>query len=1448
MRLRQYYKNSTYKILFILCTVCLPAIAAIAQPVADFSATPLAGCAPLAVSFRDLSTGNPTSWQWDLGNGTLATQQNPTTTYFTPGIYTIVLTVSNATGSNTITRTQYIAVADKPTANFVASDSIGCFPLRVNFTDLSSPGTGTIAALEWDFGDGTIGTGPTPFHIYTATGNYSVTLKVTNSSGCVKVFSKSQYIRVSDGVVVNFSNTAALACHPPEIINFTNLSTGPGTLSYQWLFGDGGNSNALNPSHTYLNGGTYTLTLVTQSSLGCVDTLTRTAALTIRDVQSSITAPDSICANSPASLVNASVPQPANAVWNFGDLTSSSQLNPVKTWSLPGTYTIRLINDYGTCADTVTRPIRVLALPVANFTAANTVTCKAPFTVNFQDQSSPGVQTWAWNFGDGNTSNLRNPTHTYTTEGQFTVSLVVTNAGGCRDSITRTNFIRIIKPAVGFFGAPTEGCIPFTFSPTPNVSAIDGVATYLWDFGDGNTSTLQNPSHLYPVQGSYTIKLFITTNDGCTDSSVITNGVRVGSLPVVDFTATPTTQCAGQNIQFTDLSVPSDRWLWDFGNGANATAQNPIYAYPDTGTYTVSLTAWNNGCSRRITKNNFITALPPVARFSAAYNCNNKKQVAFTDQSVLPQSWQWDFGDGNTSNLRNPTHTYANFGNYTVTLTVTNGSCSNTTSNSVILINAPADFRLVRDTVCVNTQAVVYVVGINPADVSIYNWDMGDGSTYTGSPAGHFYTAPGSYGIKLLLTDIRGCRDSITKPNIIKVWGPVANITAAPQTGCRGVTVNFTDLSTTDGTHPITNWQWTYGDGIIQNSTAPPFRHRYDTAGNFTPKLKITDSYGCFDSVFLSTPLFITSPKALFSSADTLTCAGKTVSFSNASAGINLIYDWNLGNGINTAAANPVTTYAADGDYAVRLIVTDVNGCRDTLLRNNYIRIRTAVADFTVSDSISSCAPFEVTFTNTARNITNLSWNFGDGGTSPLPDPVHYFNTPGIYTVTQYATGPGGCVDSVKKTIRLYPSTATISYSPLAGCAPLPISFQVSTPGPVTYFWDFSDGSTIAGTDSNLVYTYLLPGNFLPKVILEDQTGCLIPVAGTDTIRVTRSLVNFGAGDTLFCNSGLVNFTDSTTGTGIIGGYLWSFGDGGTSVLQNPQHLYTAPGWYSVQLVVNTTNGCSDTLLKNRYIKIATTPVIGIAGDSAACVPASFLLSGILLQADTSRLQWNWDFANGNTAAVQNPGTQSYTTPGTYQARLIATNSSNCADTAYKNLTVYALPLVDAGPDRTVNIGFPVILSTTGSPVTNYLWSPPTGLTCTNCATPTAAPRNTTTYKVRVTDANGCVNTDEVTLIVTCNGANVFIPNTFSPNNDGNNDVFYPRGTGLFQVQRMSIFNRWGEMVFQRTNFMPNDNSAGWNGRVNGKPAISDVYTYVIEIVCNNSEVLPFKGNISLIQ
>jgi gliding motility-associated-like protein len=200
--------------------------------------------------------------------------------------------------------------------------------------------------------------------------------------------------------------------------------------------------------------------------------------------------------------------------------------------------------------------------------------------------------------------------------------------------------------------------------------------------------------------------------------------------------------------------------------------------------------------------------------------------------------------------------------------------------------------------------------------------------------------------------------------------------------------------------------------------------------------------------------------------------------------------------------------------------------------------------------------------------------------------------------------------------------------------------------------------------------------------------------------------------------------------------------------------------------------------------------------------------------------------------------------------RVIGKDSHNCfTDTGYVPIVVYPYPLVEAGKDQTITVGTAVKLTPAlSTDVRAVRWWPEKWLDCVNCPQPTATPKQTTKYTIEVSNEGGCVTRDDVTLYVVCVEGNLFMPNTFSPNGDGVNDVFYPRGKGIHGVKSFRIFNRWGEVVFEQGNIQVNDISKGWNGTFKGKLASQDVYVYTIDVMCENNQVFSFKGNIVLIR
>lgn len=1454
MRLRLYHTLSKLTAVILLMAVANKGLAQ--TPSANFSATPLAGCSPLIVSFNDLSTGSPTSWTWNFGNGNTSTIQNPTATYFTPGSYTVTLTVANANGSNTISRTQYISVYEPPVVDFDANTRSGCFPLRVQFSDLSTAGAGnTNVKWEWDLGNGTTSTLQNPLIVYNNAGTFNVTLKVTNDKGCSKVISKSGYINATNGVRASFTKTNPVVCAAPADISFTNTSTGPPVLSYLWDFGDGSPlSTATNPVHTYNTNGTYTAILVTSSSAGCTDSVF-SSPIVIGGNVTDFNLPASVCINEDAVLTNNSTPTPVSAFWRFGDGGTSTAINSTHSYSATGAYTIWLYNNYGNCTDSTSHIITVNPRPVANFSAPVTSKCEPPLTVNFQDISTGGATAWQWSFGDGGTSTLQNPSHTYNAYGSYDVTLITTNGFGCTDTIIQPAYIVIQRASIAVPGLPARGCIPFTITPNPVITSVDAITSYNWDFGDGGSSTLQNPTYTYITQGTYNVRLIITTSSGCTDTLDIPNAITVGSKPTVDFSAAPIPVCGHQQVYFTDLSTPVNEWHWDFGNGATSTLQNPVYRYTDTGYFSIRLIALNNGCPDTMTKTNYVRVLPPIARFTSTTNCSNRLQFTFTDQSIDPQSWEWDFGDGSPLvTTQNPVHYFPALGAYTVRLVTFNGSCSDTITHIIRAVGEVPDFGVNQTTACKETNLFFFLAtNVNGANVANYAWDFGDGNTYSSAMpnAAHNYMNAGTYSVSLTITDINGCVDMVTKNNLIRINGPVANFTANNISGCAGLTTTFNDLTTTDAVNAITNWQWDFGDGTIQNFSSPPFVHTYTAAGTYSVKLIVTDAFGCMDSVLISNLVTTTDPIPNFISANTKTCPGANVIFTNTSTPSGLTYQWDFGDGGTSTTPSPTYVYTAAGLFDVKLVVTDVAGCSDSVIKTTFIQVDTPHADFMFSDSISSCLPLEVKFTNSSTFFNAVTWDFGPGeGTSTLSNPVHYYSQPGTFPVKLRIVSPGGCVDSIIKNIYVYDTVGSnITYLPLGGCKPVAANFSAFTPGQIkSYFWDFGDGYTTTTTTPTISHTYASYGNFIPKVIMEDPSGCKIPLQGANTVLVIGAEAKFGIDTSFFCDFGTVNFTDSTTFNDPVTTYNWSFGDGGTSSLQNPSHQYTAEGLYNVQLVVQTQTGCRDTLVKPQLIKVINRPLIDITGNTVICVNSPLQHNGIFLRADTSVVSWLWNFPNGNTSNQQVPPPQVYTTAGNFIVTSIATNSSGCKDTATQSILVNPLPTVNMPGQMTIQTGFPVVIPATYTPNTiNWLWSPASGLSCTTCPTPEANPKFNTTYQVYFTDANGCSNIGSVEVIVICKNANLFVPNTFTPNGDGSNDIFYPRGKGLFRVKFMRIFNRWGEVVFEKNDFPVNDPSVGWNGTYKGKQPKADVYVYQVEVLCDNGETIRLNGNIALV-
>ena len=332
-----------------------------ALPQADFAGYPTSGVSPLTVQFTDLSTGVPTAWSWDFGDGTTSVQRNPQHVYTSAGSRSVTLTVTNALGADVATRASYVLVdVIPPVAAFSALTNSGIAPLSVAFADQSTGGTPT--AWTWNFGDGSTSTQPNPMHVYTTSGYFTVSLNVSNAYG-------SDSLTQTNLVTVNYvPPIAAFSAQPttgnsPFVVHFTDASVGGVATSWSWNFGDGATSTVQHPAHTYTVPGNYTVSLTATNAYG--------SNQSVRTNYISVGAGSSI----------------------YADFVGSPTNGP------------------------------------------------APLQVNFTDLSVGNVVLWEWDFGDGTTSNLPNPSHVYTTPGDYDVSLQVTNALGSDNQMDRVLYV-----------------------------------------------------------------------------------------------------------------------------------------------------------------------------------------------------------------------------------------------------------------------------------------------------------------------------------------------------------------------------------------------------------------------------------------------------------------------------------------------------------------------------------------------------------------------------------------------------------------------------------------------------------------------------------------------------------------------------------------------------------------------------------------------------------------------------------------------------------------------------------------------------------------------------------------------------------------------------------------------------------------------------------------------
>lgn len=611
----------------------------------------LGGCSPLTLQLESYSTpGARVSWRFISETGAISgsEEENPEVTFSEPGRHTIVLFASNC---GTDTDTAYVDVLPAPEVDFTHRPYV-CLGQPITFENQSID----IGGSDWDFGDGSLSDVASPTHRYDSAGVYTVTLTAYSLiNNCPSAFTSE--VEVVGLPTAAFTPDRTNGCGPLEI-NFTNESTGTGMLNYGWNFGDGASNNLTrDPSHIFTEPGEYVVSLTAFDDNGCFADTAIANVLVFPDPVSDFTFEDrNYCLGYDEVVLQNTSTDAARYEWILSGDTLTER-SPVWTPTQSGRFPVVLTveNTFG-CSDRSEQEIEILESPVATFAISQSSGCE-DLRISFDNNSEHSV-FYDWDFGNGNVSTDGSPTHTFLDAGQYTVVLRAASENGCPADTTQTQVVVYPKPTADFSfdnpeqcGAPAE--IIFDNRSTGNLDNA-------WSFGDGTESDVTAPIHTYVDVGQFPIRLEVANEFGCRDT--MAQSIDIFGRPLAEFDVSVDDGCQPLNVQLTNLSAESTRYLWRIEGLGERDQVSPSVTFPTPGAYDIELVAiYNEQCRDSIRRTDAVRVYQsPTARFTyqADNNVNVIGDVQFSNQSENANRFLWNLGDGTTTELASPYHEY----------------------------------------------------------------------------------------------------------------------------------------------------------------------------------------------------------------------------------------------------------------------------------------------------------------------------------------------------------------------------------------------------------------------------------------------------------------------------------------------------------------------------------------------------------------------------------------------------------------------------------------------------------------------------------------------------------------------------------------------------------------------------------------------------------------------
>ncbi len=1070
---------------------------------------------------------------------------------FTPeeaGIFT--LTYTTGTGTCQTFDEIEVTVWELPVAD-AGSDQVICFADTLQVLGTGSSSNPPITSMVWsgdlleDDGAGTMTVSPEVLSTYALT--------VTDSEGCIA--SDEMTVSVNQLPVIDAGPDVVL-CNQPIAFNFEEANPPGG----EWT--GNGITNSAEGEFTPNGEGNYLVTYTFSNANGCTNSdslIVQVEEPVIVDAGADVT----LCLNEPPYSLTDFVPSTGGNWSGDGIADGSTGIFDAGIAGV-GEHVLTLQNGAGTCYSEDQILVTVLGLPVVDagideaFCGNDGVVQLSTFT--------PAGGTW---LGTGIIDASQGTFDTGIGSGSYDLYYGYTDpVTGCADTIVKTVAVSPL-PVPGFWVNP-EAC---TNSPLEVDNTTPGANSYLWDFGNGDTSTDIDPDYTYPTPGNYTITLTATNEFGCIEE--ISYSAEAIHPPVADFILPITEGCAPLEVLFENTSQGDYvEYFWNFSTGTSSEYEPApvIYQQGDsTLIYPVVLTA-TNYCGSH-TASSEVTVFPTPQVFFATdvdIFCS-PYSVSFNNLTVgEPTSFLWEFGDGSTANTFNvPPHLYTTDDeptDYTITLSASN--------------DCGTDFQDYTITVLPNTVTAFFntdiTFGCAPLEVNFTNYSSGATEYYysfgdavnsgsnDASPTFTF-TEPGIYTTQLFADN--GCSYDTASVQIEVFETPVLTFTTE-ENYCFGETVQFINTS-----FDSDYFTWDFGDGNSSTETSPA--HTYEAPGFYNVTLagqSLEDECPGFGEQTIE---IFAAPEPSFEVPDQVGCSPFTVQFSNTTSGGNF-YEWNFGEGNMAGIENPVHTfYNETGEtvsYPVTLTAINTALC-EADYSFNIIVSPTPISDFVLSGNESCDHPFVIESANLSQFANNYEWSWPEGSSSTLA-PEMSFSESGMHEVSLTASNSFGCSDTAFQSVTVFPKPVILFEPTVAqSCPPLSTQFINQTTDADNYFWTFSSGDTSFAVSPSIWLTE--PGNYHARLVASNEFGC------TDTLLYENVVTVFPVPAAGFSwtpenptsQDLTLEFQNQT-----IGGYnyYWSTSEGQTSTLQDPTFEFPDGGTYTVQLRAQNIYGCID--------------------------------------------------------------------------------------------------------------------------------------------------------------------------------------------------------------------------------------------------------------------------------